>query len=95
MTTNNDFISINYSDARLRVLVEEYIAMQRKEFTFQGVCSYIMYWAMEENTSIYESDEMSPGDCERVRRVLEQIVREGRITVTSDGGDTRFEKNME
>lgn len=40
-------ISINYTDQQLRILVEEYITMQRTSFTFKGVCSYILYRAME------------------------------------------------
>lgn len=35
-------ISINYTDPHLRILIEEFIAMQRSEFTFKGVCSYIL-----------------------------------------------------
>jgi len=41
-------ISINYTDTKLRILVEEFIAMQKAEFTFKQVCSYILYRAMEE-----------------------------------------------
>lgn len=37
MTNNTNPISVTYSDEKLRILVEEYITMQRKEFTFKGV----------------------------------------------------------
>ena len=45
---NNKRISINYSDEKLRILVEEYITQQKTDFTFKGVCAYILYWAMDE-----------------------------------------------
>ena len=46
--TNNNTISINYSDEKLRILVEEYITQQRSGFTLKGVFSYVLYWAMED-----------------------------------------------
>ena len=48
MTNSNNSISVTYSDEKLHILVEEYITQQRTEFTFKGVCSYILYWAMDE-----------------------------------------------
>ena len=41
MAMNNP-IQIDYSDARLRILVEEYITMQRRDFTFRGVCDFVL-----------------------------------------------------
>lgn len=35
-------ISVTYSDERLRTLVEEFITMQKHEFTFKEVCSYVL-----------------------------------------------------
>ncbi len=76
-------ISVTYTDQNLRVLIEEFIAMQRSEFTFKGVCSYILYRAMEEgrtaNNGIYESDQLNQKDIERVSIILDKIVAEGRI----------------
>ena len=43
MPTNNKSISVTYTDEKLRILVEEYITMQKKEFTFKGVCPYFLY----------------------------------------------------
>ena len=48
MTFISNLIKLNYSDEKLSILVEEYIARQKKEFTFKGVCAYILYWAMED-----------------------------------------------
>ena len=78
-----------YSDEKLRILVEEYITMQKSEFTFKGVCSYILYRAMEEerttNKGLFESNQLSAADCERVRAILSKVIDEKRLKVeTSD-----------
>lgn len=83
MTTNTNSISVIYSDEKLRILVEEYIAMQKTDFTFKGVCSYVLYRAMEEektaNTGLYESNLLSPADSERIGSILDKIIKERRI----------------
>lgn len=79
-------VSLTYSDAELRNLIEEYITQLKAEFTFTGVCSYIVYWAMEDglkagnNKIIYESNKIQPDGQERVRCVLDAFIRDGRIT---------------
>lgn len=59
-------ISVTYTDPQLRILIEEYIAMQRSSFTFKGVCSQILYRAMEEEKTvgnkIYESNQLEQKD---------------------------------
>lgn len=93
-------IKINYSDVRLRVLVEEYITQQRDTFTLRGVCSHILYWAMEEGkasqpgNSLFEGDKVCQADCERISAILNQHVREGRITTVNRGNDLWYEKIM-
>ena len=74
-------LSIQYSSEKLRILVEEYITQQRTEFTFKGVCSYSAFWAMEEKapSALYESNELQLSDQERISRILENIVADGRI----------------
>ena len=82
MTTinmNKNLISINYPDEKLRILVEEYITQQRKEFSFQGLCSYILYWVMEDKHALYDSYQMTPSDSEKVCRILDSIVKDGRL----------------
>jgi len=85
-------IATTYTNPQLRILIEEFIAMQRSEFTFKGVCSYILYRAMEEgrtaNNGIYESNQLEQKDSERVSIILEKIVGEGRI----EKNDTMFIK---
>lgn len=58
MTTNNNPIAVKYFDSKLRILVEEYITMQKHDFTFKSLCSYVLYRTMEEektgNTGLYE-----------------------------------------
>jgi len=78
-------ISVNYTDPQLRILIEEFIAMQRSSFTFKGVCSYILYRAMEDEktagSKIYESNQLESKDCDRVCDVLKKILAEGRLKV--------------
>lgn len=85
-------ISVTYTDQQLHILIEEFIAMQRSEFTFKGVCSYILYRAMEEErtvgSKIYESNMLESKDCDRVSGILEKIVGEGRI----EKDETKFIK---
>lgn len=89
MTTNINAISVTYSDAKLRILVEEYITQQKSEFTLKGVCSYILYWAVEDGKvteirSLIESEEMQTRDQDRVKRILETIIADGRIATAFD-----------
>lgn len=94
-------ISVTYSDERLRTLVEEYITMQKHEFTFKDLCSYVLYWAKEEgktaNTGLYESNQLNPKDCDRLSHILEIIVKEGRITCKTEAfaNNTGFVKVKE
>lgn len=89
MTTNNTIL-LTYSDSELRTLVEEYIAQQKDEFTFKGLCSYILYWAMEDGKmsnpgkALLPSYELLPRDQERVKSKLDVIARDGRIAVSGD-----------
>ena len=95
--TDTNHIRIHYTDARLRVLVEEYITQQRGTFSLQGACAYVLYWAMEDGHTLpaagalYQSDKLSPADCQRVSAVLQKIVREGRIA--ADGEQYRKSEN--
>ena len=99
MTMNANPISVTYSDETLCILVEEYIAMQKADFTFKDVCSYILYRAMEEektNTKgLYESNQLDTDDCNRVSNVLEKIVSEGRLIVITDSDNKIYKKTVE
>lgn len=90
----NNSIQVTYSDTKLRILVEEYIAMQRTQFTFRELCSYILYRAMEEGRTatpgLYDSNQLSADDCTRVNIVLDKIISEGRLAVASEGYDKAF-----
>jgi len=90
MTNNNNPVSVTYTDTELRNLVEEFITQQKAEFTLKGVCLYILYWAVEdgkvaEGKSLIESDELQSGDQERVKRILESVVADGRIAAIGCG----------
>lgn len=98
MNTNTNPISMKYSDSKLRTLVEEFITMRKREFTFKELCSYVLYWAKEEgktaNTGLYDSNQLCPADCERISRILQKIIKEGRITCETDSfaDNTQFVK---
>ena len=98
MTNNTTSIQVTYSDDRLRTLVEEYITMQKHEFTFKDLCSYVLYWAKEEGktakTGLYESNQLDAKDCDRLNQILEKDVREGRIVV-DQYDETKFIKTKE
>lgn len=84
----NTPISVTYTDTQLHILVEEFITMQRKEFTFRGVRDFVLYRAIEEGRTagqtLYESNELQPSDQERIRCVLTKIADEGRFAATAD-----------
>lgn len=85
----NNPIKIDYSDAELRNLVEEYITQQKSEFTLKGACSYILYWALEDGKvvdgkSLIENYELQVNDQERVKTVLNAIIADCRILADGD-----------
>lgn len=85
MTTKVNPIAIDFSNEEIRLLVEEYLSMQKADFSLKSVCSYVLYWAMEEGRvagtshTVYESNQMEESDCERINLILESIVKDGRI----------------
>lgn len=94
----NNPIKIDYSDTELRNLVEEYITQQKSEFTLKGVCSYVLYWAIEEGKffdteGLIQSKELQSSDQERIRCILTKIADEGRVTASTD--NTKFVKEKE
>lgn len=68
----------------------ETVTQQRGTFSLQGACAYVLYWAMEDGHTLpaagalYQSDKLSPADCQRVSAVLQKIVREGRIAADGE-----------
>lgn len=110
MPNNNEYIAVDYTDETLRLLVEEFITMQKAEFSYQDLWSYVLYWAKEEGrtrnngNTLYESNKLHPVDCERINSILRKIIHEGRISVLSGDSpyftgpfreDARFKKTME
>lgn len=90
MTNNNNQVSVTYTDAELRNLVEEYITQQKSGFTLKGVYSYVLYWAVEDDKvaqghSLIVGNTISNADQQRVKRLLEAVVTDGRIVPVSDG----------
>lgn len=97
MSLNITPIAVTYSNAELRILVEEFIFQQKKEFTFKSLCSFVLYWAMEDgkiagnSSAVRESNQLEVGDSERLSDILESIVKDGRICKMA-GDDTRYLK---
>lgn len=88
MTINNNPVSVTYTDSELRNLVEEYITQQKTDFTLKGVCSYILYWAVEDGKvadgkGLIVSNELQARDQERIKKILETIMSDGRIETCS------------
>ena len=75
--------------------------MQKHEFTFKDLCSYVLYWAKEEgktaNNGLYESNQLAAADCDRISVILRKIIKEGRITCAVEpfADDTKFVKTKE
>lgn len=50
-----------------------------------GLCSYILYWAMEDGMAdhaqgaLCEANQIQPNDRERIKGILEAIIKDGRI----------------
>ena len=81
-------MSVTYTDSELRNLVEEYITQQKSEFTFKGVCSYILYWAVEDGkvadgNNLIQSDKLIQTVQDKVMSILKSIMADGRIVATS------------
>ena len=89
-------IALAYTDSELRTLVDEFIFQKKKEFTFKSLCSFILYWAMEEGktagngSAIRESNELRESNQGRVQSILDSIVKDGRIAIVH-GDNNRFE----
>ena len=49
-------IQVTYTDQQLRILIKEFIAMQRSEFTFKGVCSYILSYFI----ALWKKEKLQP-----------------------------------
>lgn len=96
MPSSHKTITLLNTNAELRSLVEEFIFQQKQEFTFKSLCSFILYWAMEEGktagngSAIRESNELQESDQGRVQCILESIVKDGRIAI-AHGDNNRFE----
>lgn len=83
-------LKVNYSDSQLRALVEEYIMQQKSTLSIKGACDYVLFWAIEEDrrsdTGLFEGTALQSNDQERIKRILETIAKDGRITPSSIEG---------
>ena len=72
-----------YTPQEISILVEEYITQQSSQFTLKGLCSYIVYWGMEDGR--IAGQQLPEAVRARVSGILDRIVRDGRIRVQGDG----------
>ena len=64
-----------YTPSELSILVEEYMTLQPSQFTLKGLCSYIVYWGMEDNRL---SGHLLPHEQQQtVGHNLKRVVRDG------------------
>ena len=97
MLCNPNPISIDYPTSHLRILVEEFITRQKAEFSLDSACSFVVFWAMEEGrtgdaSSVFcDSNRLQDSDRERIRQILESIVKDGRLRKV-EGYDTMYLK---
>lgn len=101
MIMTDNPVSVTYTDAELRNLVEEYITQQKSEFTLKGVCSYILYWAVEDDKVadskvLIESSALSYDDQYRIWRILDVVIADGRRTAISCDkvGNSNYHKKV-
>ena len=78
-----------YTEKELTILVEEYITQERSEFELKGLHSYIVYWGMEDGRIV--GGQMGSNDKEKVGVILDRIVKDGRIHISSKD-NTKFIK---
>ena len=90
MAAEDIAFSLAYSDLELRNLIEEFLVQQKSVFALKNVCSFILYWAIDDgiNTnsinSVIESYWLQDSDIERVKQILNSIVQDGRLVFTGD-----------
>lgn len=84
MTNNNNQVSVTYTDAQLRNLVEEFITQRKEGFSLRDACSYILYWAVEDDkvadgNNLIVGTELQTSDQERVKRIIDSVALDGRL----------------
>lgn len=97
MTNNNNQVSVTYTDAELRNLIEEFIAQRKEEFSLRDACSCVLYCAVEDGkvvniANLIESYILSNDDQVRVKMILESIISDGRIVLSTDEACSKSKK---
>ena len=88
MAAEDIAFSLAYSDLELRNLIEEFLVQQKSAFALKNVCSFILYWAIDDgiNTNsidfLIESYRLQDSDIEKVKQILNSIVQDGRLVFT-------------
>lgn len=75
-TTKFGPVPVTYTDEELNKMISDYIADIKTEFTYNGICSYVVTKAVEEDKvegaphTKYTRNELSVKDGYRVSRIL-------------------------
>lgn len=73
-----------YTEKELAVLIEEFIIQRPAEFTLKELCSYIVYWGMEDGR--IKNNIIESTDRDKINVILSRIIKDSRIQVAT--GDT-------
>ena len=104
VTYNSNPVPVTYTQEELRQVIESYLKEVDTEFSFRGLCSYIVDKAIKEGKvrdashTQYSSCEMSPLSAIEVSKCLWELIWVKRIFIAFGenpyvarcAGDTRF-----
>ena len=104
VTYNPNPVPVTYTQEELRQVLESYLKEVDTEFSFRGICSYIVDKAIKEGKvrdashTQYSSREMNPLSAIEVSKCLWELIWDKRIFIAFGenpyaahcAGDTRF-----
>ena len=109
VTCDSNPVPITYSQEELKQVIEDYLKEVDTEFSFRGLCSYIVDKALKEGKvcdashTQYSSREMSPLSAIEVSKCLWKLIWDKKIFIAFGenlyaaryAGDTRFVINSD
>lgn len=104
MTYDSNPVPVTYTQEELKQVVEDYLNDVATEFSFRGLCSFIVGKAIDEGKvhnaghTQYSSREMNPSSAIEVSKYLWELIWDRRIFIAFGenpyaaryAGDTRF-----
>lgn len=108
ITYDSNPVPVTYTQEELRQVIEDYLNDVTTEFSFRGLCSYIIDKAITEgkvrdaNHTQYSSREINPSSAIEVSKYLWELIWDKRIFIAFGenpyvahyAGDTRFIINI-